>query len=1064
MADRPTVEVRAGLVMYGGSSLAVYMGGVALEFLHAVQSSRREYLNLPAPDTSLPYHELLKAMGVEFVVDVISGTSAGGLNGVFLARALATGGSLEHMGGLWREIGDFANLTDWGNEKAPKSLLNGAYFEQKLKAALAEVKGARPLVPVLDLHVTTTDLYGRYWQREDFLGHTVVGRQHTKYFQFKLRRPAAELGEAYAFAGSPEPVNQFGDQDPEKDAACIETLTRVARTSAAFPAMFQPMAWKPGDVYGHEPDQTADQRAQVWLSDGGILDNEPFAPALKTIYERATASPVERLLFYVEPDPADVAGPTALPQNNEPSALRVAWAALTLPMYQGIQQHLQSIEEHKRVTTNIQQLVAKVCDRLAKSPELFEPTVQQGPLGDAYSALRCDQLAAHMRAALTESYQRYRAKHPDLPDAKVALQWLPPSESPEGEAYWGEAVAANADPTYLRRKLHFVIEQSMRLQRKAEDPTKHVELETRLWELLQIVRQAEWDWWNGEAITELFAATTTDDRRRALLRQGLVHIYESYQNALEISPRKEIPLRTKGQLKERLKECGLIKHWGFFDAFDVVLFPLGIGSSFGERDLVEWIRVSPYDATTLLKKDPSYQSGAEPTPEEIRAYGRRKMAGDALGHFGGFLSARWRANDFMWGRLDAADQIVSSLMKAAERRHGGTVPAAIQAAADEALLQAYRQILADELDDEGLEQLAAYTADSLLPQPAAQMAPIPLVAVQATPPRFLAASRAMAEAAAASDLASNAPAPLAQLWQLLGAAIWQWLWNLTHRPRRVAARLPIAPDQPHTRAGRRKWLQRLIRERATWDELWDYLHYDHRGGGESALSLHPAVLANTAVDLAQNAGLVIGQSTGNLKVPGLVSRVGRWLVAFFVRFRTLVKFFLPRPAPGTDDRITAWPNWVPQVALILVIAFFPLVQWLFRLCEQVIRTAPAVQAATWWQMGGVGAALLGLLALLRLLFPRGLARAVRRVLPLAGVTTLLFVLVVGGLCESKTLLGWTAGITLWGVRLDQALNSIRLNIPFALFCFAVYDVLLILARLLTRSAGVLPSDHRLPAR
>jgi hypothetical protein len=40
----------------------------------------------------------------------------------------------------------------------------------------------------------------------------------------------------------------------------------------------------------------------------------------------------------------------------------------------------------------------------------------------------------------------------------------------------------------------------------------------------------------------------------------------------------------------------------------------------------------------------------------------RKLCGDELGNFAAFLSARWRANDWMWGRLDAVVSLVDLLV------------------------------------------------------------------------------------------------------------------------------------------------------------------------------------------------------------------------------------------------------------------------------------------------------------------------------------------------------------------------------------------------------------------
>src|SRR4051812_13091243 len=106
----PTQEIRFAVVMYGGSSLSIYMYGVAQEMLRLVRAT--------APDPKAPhkayrevagseraYRELGKrlvrgkpantkdvgheAIRTRFVIDLLSGTSAGGINAVFLAKALA---------------------------------------------------------------------------------------------------------------------------------------------------------------------------------------------------------------------------------------------------------------------------------------------------------------------------------------------------------------------------------------------------------------------------------------------------------------------------------------------------------------------------------------------------------------------------------------------------------------------------------------------------------------------------------------------------------------------------------------------------------------------------------------------------------------------------------------------------------------------------------------------------------------------------------------------------------------------------------------------------------------
>ena len=68
-------EVRLGVVMYGGVSLAIYIYGVTQELFRAVRGRG--------------VYKLLKTLtDSDIVVDVISGTSAGGINGILLGYAL----------------------------------------------------------------------------------------------------------------------------------------------------------------------------------------------------------------------------------------------------------------------------------------------------------------------------------------------------------------------------------------------------------------------------------------------------------------------------------------------------------------------------------------------------------------------------------------------------------------------------------------------------------------------------------------------------------------------------------------------------------------------------------------------------------------------------------------------------------------------------------------------------------------------------------------------------------------------------------------------------------------
>ncbi len=66
------------------------MNGVIQEFLNLVRAAG-------------VYKELSEIARCRFVVDIASGSSAGGINAIFLGKALANGQSLQRLSRLWLE-------------------------------------------------------------------------------------------------------------------------------------------------------------------------------------------------------------------------------------------------------------------------------------------------------------------------------------------------------------------------------------------------------------------------------------------------------------------------------------------------------------------------------------------------------------------------------------------------------------------------------------------------------------------------------------------------------------------------------------------------------------------------------------------------------------------------------------------------------------------------------------------------------------------------------------------------------------------------------------------------
>jgi hypothetical protein len=120
-----------------------------------------------------------------------------------------------------------------------------------------------------------------------------------------------------------------------------------------------------------------------------------------------------------------------------------------------------------------------------------------------------------------------------------------------------------------------------------------------------------------------------------------------------------------------------------FPFWDVLTFPTTVLSGVDERAAVDVLRLSPAD--TRLLADP-----AAP-----------KLKGTALGHFGAFFSRPGRENDYLWGRLDAAERLAALVFDDPETEGlDPVVPANCKPVfeailADEAGLAHVQELLAD---------------------------------------------------------------------------------------------------------------------------------------------------------------------------------------------------------------------------------------------------------------------------------------------------------------------------------------------------------------------------------
>jgi patatin-related protein len=438
---KPEQEVRYALVLFGGVSLAVYINGVVQEFFRLVCSTAPEWplatnverqvawfpLTLGSrgdvralSGTERVYRKLGQILpgGVDapadapvrtrFVVDILSGTSAGGINGIVLAKALANQQSIDRLRKLWVEEGDIGELLndkrsyddlDVKPQRPPRSLLNGYRLYAKALAALRGMKGTEQrwettvspsYAEQLDLVVTTTDLQGLRIPIKLYDG-VIQEARHKNVFRF-----------AY---WTKEAVGQNRNDFEEKNDPM---LAFAARCTSSFPFAFEPMVLDDiGDVlpeyapeeqpwsefFGDYVRMRAKYRRYAF-ADGGYLDNKPFSYATEQLARRRADVPVERKLIYIEPDPADALPPEvgAAPPHDRPEVFENVAAAVTkLPRAESIREDIDAVVRRSRTVSRAREVAEEVTDH-AVSAVLHggaKPTLLGNPAeSKAYRTLR----------------------------------------------------------------------------------------------------------------------------------------------------------------------------------------------------------------------------------------------------------------------------------------------------------------------------------------------------------------------------------------------------------------------------------------------------------------------------------------------------------------------------------------------------------------------------------------------------------------------------------------------------------------------------------------------------
>lgn len=760
-------ELRIALVCYGGVSLAVYMHGVTKEILKLIRASRVYHHDLARShrasasyrdldhadretDTEEIYFELIQAIGqsleLRVFVDTIAGASAGGINGVLLARALAHDLPMDAHRKMWLEQADIVALMDehhlagrwdklfmkplfWGiTEKwlakyAPDiemrqklqlftrsrwfeppfsgSIMSGMLLDACL--AMGEPSPANAsLLPTghrLDLVVSVTDFHG---YRQHIPLHDPVSireREHRHTLKFSYFQ------------------HQSGTTISDFDSAHVPGLVFAARATSCFPGAFPParigeidallkqrkLDWptreeflrsnfKPLIAAGSDPVKAS-------FIDGSVLNNKPFGEAITAIRGRPAYREVDRRVVYIDPDPK---GGRAEAGGAAPGFFQAIRGALSdIPRNQPVRDELETLHEFSERVRRYRQIVAATRPHVrSRITQLFEGTansslpdaaqlstlrnnanaqaaVEAGYAYDAYIQLKVasvlDQITniiADLSEAVNHPSDRLalsRAVECWAKDTGIfPVQWMTHANGgaePSKEDAWVRFLR-EFDVSFRVRRLRFVIRRLNELYQDidaGDEGSLHSDalddFKTSLYRILDRIQ------------SETTARLRTDDIRRickAIYDDGVAEPHEIDAFTSHVAPILDLVgldrdadhhfVQMAASTLPHDIRSELVQAYVGFPFFDVLTLPLNKWQDLDDVDTVQVDRISPEDARSIR------EGGAPAT-----------LMGRDLGYFAAFFSRRARENDYLWGRLHAADRlvdIVASSAPAAIRKSG----------------------------------------------------------------------------------------------------------------------------------------------------------------------------------------------------------------------------------------------------------------------------------------------------------------------------------------------------------------------------------------------------------
>jgi patatin-related protein len=561
----------------------------------------------------------------------------------------------------------------------------------KAMDAMAAGPSTCPLIPPtlpLDLFVTVTDYWGVQAELAIHSPHTVTEREHRRLFSFSSPAVTRRHG--------PTREAQLAPRAP---VAARPELLLAARATSSFPGAFPAATVAEVDRRMAErgeawPGRAAFIEAQLWsdrppeevaLIDGSVLNNAPFGPAIAALRMRPAHREVDRRFVYIDPKPGvgDVADAFA---RRDPGFFTIMFRAMAdIPREQPIRDSLEQINAMsariRRMKMVTDAMTPAVDDAILRAvgARFFLLPVSSERLSRA--RFRIQSIAAKEAGFAFAAYAQLKmrtvldeagallARAADLGpvDAVRLRAALYEAAEDRGAFNHDEAVGPNAHESgYVRilrqldigfrvRRLHFFLRRlsaEIAASDSSEERASAEALKAALYVVTApfVARRAPADLPDIPTLAAVARDVLAAAGAQRAIAAGIAidTLADTLGlQALDADADRVLVAAVDDPGFGRESRRRLIRAWLGFPFYDIAILPLLQENAADSFEELKVDRISPDDATLL------------------RAGGAKAcLKGWQLNAFAAFFSRSYRENDYLWGRLHAAERLVDIVTSA----------------------------------------------------------------------------------------------------------------------------------------------------------------------------------------------------------------------------------------------------------------------------------------------------------------------------------------------------------------------------------------------------------------